>query len=242
MAEPAGPDAAVGPAPDTTPGTGAPGRPSIGWTELVVAVVAYLVMTSVAVILAGLVTGGRPGTVPLTVAIGLGTLAAVAVTLAVRVRSLAAVGLRPTTARWLLLGVGAGLLAYLLNRLVIIAYVAITGDESNPQANLAGAAAGPGLELAGLLLAGAVLVPFAEELLFRGIGYGALRRYGVAVATIVSALLFGVAHGINVVLPAAILLGVINALLYERSRSIWPAAVAHGVNNATAFVLAAILA
>lgn len=162
-------------------------------------------------------------------------------TIAVRVRATAAVGLRATSLRWVLLGLGGGVLAWLISCGVIIAYVVLTGDTSNPQQGLANSAAGPGPELVGLLLAGVVLVPFAEELLFRGVGYGSLRRYGVALPTVISAVLFGLIHGINVDFPPAIVGGVINALLYERSRSIWPSVTAHAVNNTILFVIAAVL-
>ena len=168
---------------------------------------------------------GPPSTVATVALTGFTTLLAVTVTIRVRVRSLAALGVRAASARWLLVG---------------LAYAVLTGDHSNPQANLTGAATGTGWELAGLLLTGAVLVPVAEELLFRGVGFGSLRRHGVVIATIVSAVLFGLAHGLNAVLPAAVVLGVINALLYERSRSIWPSVMSHATNNALAFVLAAI--
>lgn len=223
------------------PGAGPPGRPSLGWTELAVAAVAYLALSVLAYLLLVSVLGPAPDTVALIAITGLATVAAAAVALAVRVRSPAALGLRSTSLRWLLVGLGAGVLACLVNRGVVFAYIAITGDTSNPQQSLADTAAGPGPGLIGLLLTGALLVPFAEELLFRGIGYGALRRYGVLAATVASSVLFGLAHGVNVVLPAAIVLGVVTALLYERSRSIWPAVVAHATNNAILFGLAAIL-
>jgi uncharacterized protein len=227
--------------PRDRPSTGRHGRVSLGWTELVVGAVAYLILSAGIGLGVIALTGATPGPVATLVVVGVATLAALAVALQLRVRSAAAVGVRTTSWRWLLLGVAAGLLCYVLNRGVILAYVAITNDASNPQQSLAPAAGGPSIALVGTLLAGAVLVPIAEELLFRGIGYGALRRYGVVVATVLSAVIFGLAHGINVVLPATILIGVVNALLYERSRSIWPSVVAHGTNNALAFSLAALL-
>lgn len=223
---------------DRTPAT----RPDLGWTELAVATVAYLLLTIGGVLLAMVALGGAvPPTVPTLAIVGFATLGAVAIALVVRVRSLAAVGLRRTTWRWLLVGLGAGVGVWLLNRFVVLAYIALTGDESNPQADLADAAAGPVPGLVGVLLAGALLVPVAEELLFRGIGYGALRRHGAVLAAVVSAVLFGLAHGINVVLFGTIVLGLVAAVLYERSRSIWPAIVAHGVNNAIVFGTVAIL-
>jgi hypothetical protein len=222
------------------PGDGPPGRPSLGWTELVVGALTYLVL-SVAVVLVVLRLTREPSTVVVVTGTGLATLAAAGIALAVRVRSLPALGLRPTTVRWVLLGAAGGLLAWLVNRVVIIGYMALTGDLSNPQEYLASASAVFGWEFVGVLAAGAVLVPLAEELLFRGVGYGALRRYGVAVATVASSLLFGIAHGINVVLPAAIVLGIVTAVLYERSRSIWPGVLAHVLNNTLVFTAALIL-
>jgi len=42
------------------------------------------------------------------------------------------------------------------------------------------------------------------------------------------------------VLPAAIVIGIITAVLYERSRSIWPGVLAHVLNNAIVFTSAVI--
>ena len=86
-----------------------------------------------------------------------------------------------------------------------------------------------------------MLTPLAEELLFRGILYTWLRRWGVAVAVGVSAVVFGLAHGVSFVLPAAILLGVLTALIYEKSGSVWPAVIAHVANNTIVFVVARVL-
>lgn len=222
------------------PGTGRPGGPSVGWTELLVAVPLYLVLTGVAGVVLFLVGGVDVlgAAVPLLALTGACTLVAAFGVLALRVRWLPALGLRRTTARWLLAGVAAGLvargLAFGIGRL----YQQVTGDLSNPQAFLGDALVGSDpLTLLGVMLTGALLVPFAEELLFRGIGYGALRRYGIGVALPASAALFAIAHGINVVLGIAFVLGVVCALLYERSRSVWPAVVTHAVFNASGFVL-----
>lgn len=154
----------------------------------------------------------------------------------------AALGLVPATGRWLAIGVGAGLAGMLANRLVIWLYVLVTGDMSNPQEGMVDVAADSGVgAFLALLVLGAVLVPVGEELLFRGLLQGWLRRFGTAVAVVVSALVFGLAHGVNVVLPAAIVLGVVLGIVRERSGSIWPAVAGHAVNNGVLFVLGRLL-
>jgi membrane protease YdiL (CAAX protease family) len=79
-----------------------------------------------------------------------------------------------------------------------------------------------------------VLVPIGEEIFFRGFVYGTLRRWGIAAATVLSALFFGAVHQQIVhFLPIAVL-GVILAALYERTGSLVPAIVVHAVNNLVA--------
>lgn len=168
-------------------------------------------------------------------AIGLG----VGLVMTVRRRGFAAFGLRSVSGRWLLFGgVGAGLLGIMFKILAGVAYVTATGDESNPQEALQVAMREAGVSaVLPLFLFVGLLVPLAEEVLFRGILYSWLRRWGVPVAVAVSALVFGAFHGLNFMLFGAAAIGVINALLYEKSGSLWPAIVAHAVNNALAAIL-----
>jgi hypothetical protein len=46
-----------------------------------------------------------------------------------------------------------------------------------------------------------------------------------------SALIFALAHGINIVFPAAMVAGLATAEIYRRSVSIWTAVVVHVVFN-----------
>jgi hypothetical protein len=90
----------------------------------------------------------------------------------------------------------------------------------------------------GVWLAAAVVAPICEECFFRGYVFGALRgRYGRPIAYAGSALLFAAIH-LN---PAAIVPILVMALglafLYDRSRSVVPGIVAHGLNNAVALTL-----
>ncbi len=71
-----------------------------------------------------------------------------------------------------------------------------------------------------MVVFGGLAVPFAEELFFRGVVYTALRRYGSVLATLGSAALFGIAHGVSVLLVVAFLFGVVTS--HSSWRSCWP--------------------
>lgn len=91
-------------------------------------------------------------------------------------------------------------------------------------------------QLVWILLLVSVLVPIGEEIFFRGLVYGTLRRWGVGIATGLSALFFAAVHQQVVHFLPILLLGVILALLYERTRSLLPAALVHAVNNVVAIL------
>jgi membrane protease YdiL (CAAX protease family) len=61
-------------------------------------------------------------------------------------------------------------------------------------------------------------------------------------AAVGSALVFGLFHGVNFVLPVAFTIGVVCAVLYERTRSLWPSVVVHLTNNLLVFLAARYLA
>lgn len=91
--------------------------------------------------------------------------------------------------------------------------------------------------LIGLFVLAGPIAALVEEILFRGMLYGWLRqRMRIAVAAIISALLFTAAHfyifaaGPVFVLEMAVL-AVLLALLYETSRSLWPGILCHALNN-----------
>ncbi|HQP32085.1 MAG TPA: CPBP family intramembrane metalloprotease [Deltaproteobacteria bacterium] len=81
------------------------------------------------------------------------------------------------------------------------------------------------------LLVGCIFAPLVEELFFRGIIYGWIRRRQSApVAVLVSAVLFASMHGF--LSPVQLIGGVAFALIYEWRRSIWAAYVLHCLANA----------
>jgi membrane protease YdiL (CAAX protease family) len=138
--------------------------------------------------------GWEPDGVGLAFFTALVTLGTVGLTLAVRVRSLAPLHLHRPGTRWLWTGLAVGVALRLVALAVFAVWIAVTGDAWNPQQEFADAAALGGWSLVAILALGGLVIPFAEELLFRGVLYGALRRYGPVLAGLVSAAVFGIAH------------------------------------------------
>jgi len=75
------------------------------------------------------------------------------------------------------------------------------------------------------------VVPFTEELFYRGLGVHVFRPLGAGVAIVATALAFGLAHGILVALPALGFFGLLLAWLRLRTDSVWPCVIAHGAYN-----------
>lgn len=89
------------------------------------------------------------------------------------------------------------------------------------------------------LLGAGVLAPISEELYFRGLLHGWFRpRFGLWVRVLLSSALFGLAHFDSLaVVASSFVLGVANALLYERSKSIWVPIAMHALTNSVAVIL-----
>ncbi|MFC4563395.1 CPBP family intramembrane glutamic endopeptidase [Nocardiopsis mangrovi] len=216
-------------------GTDSPARP--GWPEIAVGLAAMAAATAVLPFLGplGLGLDADPVAYGLLVAawsgvIGLAGFAAAAL---IRVRSWGAFSVRRTTWRWMALGVLGGLVALVVKFVVVSAITMLTDfGDTDPQGVYYDAAGGGTLAALLTLLFLAVLTPIGEEFLFRGVIANALLRYGPVIGVLGSSVIFAVAHGINIILPVAILVGIIAAELMRRSGSIWPAVAVHAVNNA----------
>lgn len=180
-----------------------------------------------------------PGTVLILVAVAaVAAFSGVGLVVLVRGLSLASLGLRPASGRWLLAGLAVCALGLLVNFLVVSLYVRATGDTADPQAALMGVALdGSTWQFLLILLLGGLVVPVGEELLFRGILFAWLRRWGLPVGVAASSLVFGIFHGFSIVFVAAAILGAMLALLYEWSGSLWPSIVAHAANNVFSFTV-----
>ena len=72
---------------------------------------------------------------------------------------------------------------------------------------------------------------FAEEVLFRGVVYTNLRPYGKNGAVLISAVLFGLMHMNTEQLLYTTTAGILLAVLYEMTGSIWSGVLIHMCNN-----------
>jgi membrane protease YdiL (CAAX protease family) len=85
----------------------------------------------------------------------------------------------------------------------------------------------------------ALVAPFVEELTYRGLGFAAVRdASGAGTAIIVTALAFGLAHGLVVALPVLSIFGAILAWVRFKTESIYPTIILHGVFNGAALIVA----
>ena len=84
-----------------------------------------------------------------------------------------------------------------------------------------------------------LLVPLAEELVFRGAILRSLLKWNSRpwVAILISAVLFSAAHMNPAQIPHTLLIGLLLGWLYYRTDSIVPGVVFHWVNNTVAYVL-----
>jgi len=81
----------------------------------------------------------------------------------------------------------------------------------------------------------AVLTPVWEEIFFRGLLLGSVRsRWGVVLAVVVSTVVFAAVHGVPVLLPYLVTLGVSLALLRIFHRNIWGSLALHVTINSIA--------
>jgi uncharacterized protein len=81
------------------------------------------------------------------------------------------------------------------------------------------------------------VVPFAEELFFRGLGVRALQFFGGMSAVVITGLVFGFSHGVLGALPPLVLFGIALGWVRLRSGSVWPGVLAHGFFNAVGILV-----
>lgn len=82
------------------------------------------------------------------------------------------------------------------------------------------------------------VIPFVEELTFRGLGYSLLERFGRWPAVVAVGLLFGLAHGLLVSLPVIVVFGIVLAWIRSETRSVYPGMALHATFNLIALIAA----
>jgi membrane protease YdiL (CAAX protease family) len=236
-----GPPLDAAPEQARTPGLGQLSAPGLG-----------LALTALALYIAGQLLAGIAGALFLVdgaeVPSGLLVLLAVLgqllglalVALLLRVRHIPfgpVLGRTRPMARLVLLGLGVGVGSVIANAMLGALLILITGTEAQPEQLLFDDALAGGLRTVLAGVAAVLLAPVAEELLFRGLLYRALRRRrSVAAAAILSSLAFAVIHAdVAASAPLALLnlalLGALWAVIYERTGSLIVPIVAHAVFN-----------
>ncbi|MBQ7089882.1 MAG: CPBP family intramembrane metalloprotease [Clostridia bacterium] len=93
-------------------------------------------------------------------------------------------------------------------------------------------------ESLGTLLVTSVLLPaVVEELLFRGLVQTEYEKYGTTIGVMLTALIFAVFHTSPAQISALFVAGVCYGVMTLIFRSVWPAVIAHAVNNLVAVLI-----
>ena len=144
-----------------------------------------------------------------------------------------AVGLRSTTGIWYVISVVVTLMVIPIISLVTLLWFLLIGQPfENPQLDFLLPEGLTTFDALLMLFLAGFAAPFGEELLFRGVLYTMFReRWAIWISVIVSSFLFGLIHGNVAVGLTGFLLGIIAALVYEYSKSLWTAIVVHSINN-----------
>jgi membrane protease YdiL (CAAX protease family) len=144
-------------------------------------------------------------------------------------------GLRPfPAARGLGLGCAFVLLAFWFN-IAWTLFLSLLGLRPQPDVLPLFGGGVSGLLLA--LFTGGLIAPLAEEVFFRGFVFAGLQQHlGLLRGLVLNGILFALMHILPTSWPPIFVLGVLFALMYEQTGSIWPAVAVHGAINSISFV------
>lgn len=188
----------------------------------------------------------RPYPLPITLQIGLqetGILLIVALLALLRGLNFGDLGFRGARFYWYLAGIGLSVIALPIRIIAgLIAHFVLGGTlnslSGNDDPSLFPLVASPAWAGVLIIAMAGGLVPLTEEIIFRGVFYGWLRKHaGVPAAVLISAAVFGMIHASVAMAVAASIMGIILALAYEYSKSLWVPIVLHALNNSALLVL-----
>ena len=133
----------------------------------------------------------------------------------------------------LILGAISGLLLAAIVLLLGVLVIRLVGKQPEPQTVQDVASQAGSLWQAGLfILTGSILVPVKEEVLFRGFLYPALRnKLGITLGIVVTSVIFALVHGDLIRALPLLIGGIALNVLYQRTGSLFPGIIAHGVWN-----------
>jgi uncharacterized protein len=223
--------------PTTSSATSA--RPSTGSRNVAVAAWGFVAALFIAQSFAGQIAGGDYSEVfyryetaasqtvvfAFLVAITFGIAAALG-------RPVTVVGLRSFSWKWL--WVALGLIVLVLGLSLALEGVLHGGEEQGLAPEVWRPDRAWAFVVNGIVVA--TVGPFAEELFFRGVGIRALLPFGGITAIAVTAIVFGLSHGVLAALPVLVPFGLALGWVRWRSQSVWPAVIAHGFYNGTLFL------
>ncbi|MCC7367783.1 MAG: CPBP family intramembrane metalloprotease [Chloroflexi bacterium] len=154
------------------------------------------------------------------------------------VLTLADLGLdRTATVRHVGLGLLVGVSVLVISAMIQAAMSAL-GIRQTQLADLSCIRQFPLLGFFGVVFAGAILAPIAEEIYFRGYVFGSyLRTQRPVVAYAATGLIFAALHGNLPALLPILALSVVFCYAYQRTGSLVPSMVGHALNNTAAFCI-----
>lgn len=177
------------------------------------------------------------GEVPLAFSLGVLVLQPIVMAIAIwlfglrrRGYTLAGIGLKPISLRWVAASIGIFIVLRIVVTLIslLLAQFNITSVQAQ---TLAPAGYTWASAILTTLLAG-FFIPIVEEVFFRGVLYRWLRdKWGVVVGVIVSGVVFGLVHLEPATVVPVIVMGFVLAWTYEKSGSLWPPILIHMLNN-----------
>lgn len=142
---------------------------------------------------------------------------------------------KPIKKKGLFLGISVGL-AY-TSLYILIA--AIFSKELSSRSNLLSTNSFLGFLTAFLL--SCIITPFAEELYSKGLFYNLIRKkIGIKFGIIITAVLFAVAHAMNInIIIIIVIQGIISSYLFEKSETILIPMLFHSYNNLVLLIMSA---